>query len=346
MAKKELKITLVVLFLFLQLIISFTYHSKSITAAKPLENVQGIFLVADFSDYREFQIPKEILEDLGCKITVVGPNYTVISGGGPDIEVDILIDDINNLSRYEFLYTPGGGGVATIIDYHPEALELVVEAYNYGLVMAAICAGPVVFAYADIISGRNISGNIGIRTEILQAGANFIPDEIVIDDPFVTCDVVFVYTIAQQGIVKALGLFETDPPILHSYNSKIVQTGSNNSLYIIVNASDYFGVASVIVEFNKYNSKLSQYESAFEFDLTENQEDNTFSGAIYQIPDGNYSVSIIAEDILGNIAEHLNLFSFVIGNSSNLAISMPLLFSSLVFCIIISYIVNKKKAKK
>ncbi len=342
MVKKELKVTLIVLFLFLQLIISFTYHTKSATVSKPLDNVQGIFLVADYSDYREFQIPKEILEDLGCKITVVGPNYTVISGGGPMIEVDILINNINNVSRYEFLYTPGGVGVGNVID-NPDALELVVEAYNSGLIMAAICAGPVVFAFADIISGRNISGNIGVRTEIMQAGANFIPDEIVIDDPFVTCDVVFVYTIAQQGIVKALGLFETDPPILHSYNIEVVQSGSNNSLYIIVNASDYFGVASVKIELDKYNSKLSQYESAFKFELTENLEDNTFRGSIHQIPDGNYSIIIIVEDILGNIAEHLNLFSFIFGNSSNLAISIPLLFSSLALCIIISYIVRKRK---
>ncbi len=341
MKRKRSKTTLLVLFVCLQITFSLVNHTRLIEAAKPLEDVQGIFLVALHVNLGEFNTPKDFLEEYGCSITVVGPTSTVTAEGGSSIEVDILINNLNNLSYYEFLYVPGGGAPDNLIEI-PEAIDLVVDAYNDGLVLGAICAGPLVFAEADIISGRNISGNTEVKTDIENAGANFIADGIVIDGPFVTADYAYLNDFVQQGLVKALGYYEYNPPILVDYEFGFIFTGSTESLSVIAEITDEFAIARVYVELHKYNQETSQFEYSKEAQLSSNFENNTYSVIIDEVLAGNYSAWIKADDVLGNVGIYEDLYRFVIKGTKKISVSTLVILSGLIICAVFTKTYLKK----
>jgi protease I len=277
------------------------------SATKPLDGIHGIILLAEAYDSGEMTTIRDFLIQYGTEIDIVGPTTTVYGEYGSSVDTDFLIGDLTNISDYDFVFVPGGGSPANLIEI-PAALALVVDAYNAGLVLAAICHGPWVFAEADIIAGRNISGNIGIQTYIINANANFIPDGIVIDGPFVTADVTYMHDFAQQGILKGLGLFESDPPEIHKLTLDVDSTEEIGSISIIVEVSDAFDTKVVIAQLYKFNIDTQEYVLSRQAQLSRNENNTIYSNIIEALLPGNYSLDIKVEDVLGNIGIYEDVF--------------------------------------
>ena len=260
-------------------------------------------------------------------------------------QLGLVVWDITNVSDYDFVFIPGGGSPANLIEI-PAALGLVVDAYNAGLVLAGICHGPWVFAAADIIAGRNISGNSAIQSYIVSAGANFIPDGIVIDGPFVTADVGYMYDFAQQGILKGLGLFESDPPVIHKYTIIVDSSEVIGSISITVEVSDAFDTKNVIAQLYKFNTESQEYVLSRQAQLSRNENNTIYSNTIESLVPGNYSLNMKVEDVLGNIGINADVFRFIIGdpNSTGLGFSLTciLLLSGVS---LIALIFTRKKAR-
>ena len=98
--------------------------------------------------------PLDLLRRAGIEVLTVGLNGKTIYGGHHiGIEADITIDRLD-LTNMDMIVLPGGlGGVASIRGCQG-AMDAVRFAYENGLYVAAICAGPTVLADLGITDGK------------------------------------------------------------------------------------------------------------------------------------------------------------------------------------------------
>ncbi len=104
-------------------------------------------------------------------------------------DVDYLCDEVT-ISAFDLIFLPGEyHDMNNSLSYYPTVIPLIIDAYNEGLVIAAMNYGSLILATADIITGKNITGPPVIQSVIEAAGGNFINNAFGIktDFPFVTC---------------------------------------------------------------------------------------------------------------------------------------------------------------
>jgi hypothetical protein len=113
--------------------------------------------------------------------------------GLPEMSVDILIGDIDDISSYDVLAIMpatrrSGDAYGDLLD-NVDALDLISSAKNNGLIIWATCAGVRVLAAADVLDGVKVTGSIQFKSEYDAAGALYLGEKIppVIDQKIVTC---------------------------------------------------------------------------------------------------------------------------------------------------------------
>jgi protease I len=79
-----------------------------------------------------------------------------------------------------------GGYAPDILRRHAAVLRLVREAHEQGKVVAAICHAGWVLASAGILKGRKVTGFSAIRDDMVNAGAEFLDREVVVDGRLIT----------------------------------------------------------------------------------------------------------------------------------------------------------------
>ncbi len=103
---------------------------------------------------------------------------------GYDVEVDIAFKDVNP-EDYDILVISGGKGPEKM-RLDKDALEITKHFFEKNKPVAAICHGPQVLVSAGVIKGRKATCWIGIRDDIIAAGALYEDSEVVIDGNFVS----------------------------------------------------------------------------------------------------------------------------------------------------------------
>ncbi|HWL69151.1 MAG TPA: DJ-1/PfpI family protein, partial [Geminicoccus sp.] len=68
----------------------------------------------------------------------------------------------------------------------PKAVELVRQFVSSGKVVAAICHGPWLLVEADALRGRKVTSFGSIRTDVANAGGNWVDQEVVVDQGIIT----------------------------------------------------------------------------------------------------------------------------------------------------------------
>lgn len=103
---------------------------------------------------------------------------------GYQIEADIAFKDVNP-EDYDILVISGGKGPEKM-RLDKDALEIAKHFFKENKPVAAICHGPQVLVSAGIIKGRKATCWIGIRDDIIAAGALYEDSEVVVDGNFVS----------------------------------------------------------------------------------------------------------------------------------------------------------------
>ncbi|MES2906012.1 MAG: type 1 glutamine amidotransferase domain-containing protein [Pseudomonadota bacterium] len=142
-------------------------------------------LTADKTEDIEFFYPYYRLSEAGYDVDVITPH-----GGRFEAKHGLGLNETMPLksakaSNYDLLYIPGGKAPEELRT-NEEVLEFVRAYAMTGKPIAAICHGPQVLAAAGLLQGRQVAAWPGIKDEILQAGATFIDEALVIDDKLVT----------------------------------------------------------------------------------------------------------------------------------------------------------------
>lgn len=149
-----------------------------------------LILATDGFEQSELTKPKQALEDAGIETTVASPNDGEIKGWdmtdwGDSVKVDKTLDRVN-AADYDALLLPGGQINPDKLRMEEKAVSLVKDFANSGKPVAAICHGPWMLVEADVVKGKTVTSWPSIRTDLRNAGANVVDQEVAIDGQFIT----------------------------------------------------------------------------------------------------------------------------------------------------------------
>ena len=149
-----------------------------------------LILATDGFEQSELMDPKKALEDAGFETVVVSLEEGSIKGWkdknwGDSVQVDATLDEVS-AADFDALLLPGGQMNPDILRMNDDAIDLVNDFDHAGKTIAAICHAPWLLAEADILDGRTVTGWPSIRTDLANAGADVVDEEVVVDGNFIT----------------------------------------------------------------------------------------------------------------------------------------------------------------
>lgn len=157
---------------------------------KRLDGKKVAILVADGFEQVELTEPKKALEAAGAKIEIVSPAENEVQGWNHDEKADLFTVDMP-LKRarsddYDALLLPGGVRNPDQLRMSIRAVEFIDGFFAAGKPVAAICHAPWTLIEADMVKGRRITSWPSLKTDLINAGADWVDREVVVDHGLVT----------------------------------------------------------------------------------------------------------------------------------------------------------------
>ncbi len=142
-------------------------------------------LVEDYYQVLEVWYPYLRLREDGIKTLLVGTGKKEYkSKEGYPAEEELSITKTKP-SDFDAVIIPGGYA-PDILRRYPEVNNFVRDMYEQGKVVAAICHGGWVLVSSGILKGKKVTGFYAIKDDLINAGAQFIDKEVVVDDNLIT----------------------------------------------------------------------------------------------------------------------------------------------------------------
>jgi len=133
----------------------------------------------------ELHYPLLRLREAGAEVVVVGTSVaTFLSKHGYPVKADVTGDEVS-ADQFAGVVVPGGFAPDRLRRY-PSILKLVRESHQQGKVVAAICHAGWVLASAGILKGKRVTSTPGIKDDMINAGATWLDQEVVVDGQMVT----------------------------------------------------------------------------------------------------------------------------------------------------------------
>lgn len=139
----------------------------------------------------ELTSPVSRLKEEGATVHIISSKPGKIKGmkgdheWGAEVQVDKVVAEAN-ADDYHGLVIPGGVLNPDSVRQNMDALRFVKEFFEAGKPVAAICHGPQVLISAQVVEGRTLTSVQNIRIDLVNAGANWVDEEVVVDQGLVT----------------------------------------------------------------------------------------------------------------------------------------------------------------
>ena len=155
-----------------------------------LNGVKVAVLVTDGFEQDELQQPRKALDQAGAETKVVSPKDETVRGWkhtdwGATITVDERLNDVKP-EQFDALLLPGGVMNPDKLRMDPEAVAFVKSFFDSGKPVAAICHGPWMVIEAGAARGRRIAAWPSVKTDLRNAGAEWVDQEAVVDGNLVS----------------------------------------------------------------------------------------------------------------------------------------------------------------
>jgi protease I len=159
-----------------------------------IKDARILILATDGFEQSELEKPLNQLRQAGATVEVAAPEKTMEEGAirgwqhtdwGDRVKVDLKLAQADP-ERYDALVLPGGQMNPDKLRMDPKAVELVRRFIDSGKVVAAVCHGPWLLVEADAVRGREITSWPSVKTDIRNAGGNWVDREVVADQGIVT----------------------------------------------------------------------------------------------------------------------------------------------------------------
>lgn len=188
-----------------------------------LSGCRVAILTTDGFEQSELFEPKKSLEEAGAKVDVVS-----IKGGnvkawnktdwGKSIAVDRTVDQVN-AEDYQALMLPGGVMNPDHLRMDENAIHFVEDFFTAGKPVAAICHGPQILIETGVVKGRKMTSWPSIKTDLINAGALWVDQEVVTDNGLVTSRKPADIPAFSRKMIEEFseGLHERPRPSAHAY---------------------------------------------------------------------------------------------------------------------------------
>lgn len=140
----------------------------------------------------ELYRPLTALRDAGAEVSIISiaKSADEIRGWDEDhwgdtLAVDGTVDD-HGSEEFDALVMPGGVMNPDKLRMDSEAVTFVRNFFEEGKPVAAICHAPWLLAEADVAKGRRLTSYPSLRTDLENAGAEWVDEEVVVDNGLVT----------------------------------------------------------------------------------------------------------------------------------------------------------------
>ncbi|MFW6357833.1 MAG: type 1 glutamine amidotransferase domain-containing protein [Chroococcales cyanobacterium] len=158
--------------------------------ALELKNKKIAILVANGFEQVELTEPKKALEEVGAITHIVSPNSDTVKGWkftdwGDEFPVDVSIDEANP-DQYDALLLPGGVMNPDKLRRSDKVVQFARSFFEQDKPVAAICHGPWTLIEAGVGKGRKMTSFHSIKTDLINAGANWVDSEAVTERNLVT----------------------------------------------------------------------------------------------------------------------------------------------------------------
>jgi protease I len=158
--------------------------------AQTLQGKTVAILVADGFEQVELTEPRKALQQAGAEARVVSPAKEKVKGWnhtewGDEIPVDVPLDRAN-AEQYDALLLPGGVMNPDKLRRNPSALTFVKAFFDARKPVAVTCHGPWTLIDAGVIEGRRMTSYPSLQTDLKNAGAEWVDQEVVVDQGLVS----------------------------------------------------------------------------------------------------------------------------------------------------------------
>jgi len=155
-----------------------------------LTKIRVAILCTDGFEQSELKEPRAVLDTAGAVTSVVSPKDEQVHGWhhgqwGSEVRVDVALDRAQ-ARDFDALLLPGGVMNPDSLRMHPKAVEFVKAFFDADKPVAAICHGPWMVIEAGVARGRRIAAWPSLKTDLRNAGAEWVDEEVVVDGNLVT----------------------------------------------------------------------------------------------------------------------------------------------------------------
>ena len=144
-----------------------------------------LLLVEDLYQELEFWYPYYRFIEEGARVLVAAPQKKDYhSKYGYPVTVELLASDVK-VNEIDAISIPGGFAPDYLRRY-PHVVNLVKSAFEKGKIVAAICHAGSVLVSANILRGKKVTSFMAIKDDIINAGAEYLDQEVVVDGNLIT----------------------------------------------------------------------------------------------------------------------------------------------------------------
>lgn len=138
----------------------------------------------------ELTSPMNALEAAGVQVEIVSPQKEKVKAWDGDhwsIELPVgkQLSEANP-EDYDMLLVPGGVLNPDTMRTNPACVAFAQHFIEQGKPLAAICHGPQLLIETGMLDGRTMTSYPSIKTDLLNAGVNWVDKEVVVDNGLVT----------------------------------------------------------------------------------------------------------------------------------------------------------------
>ncbi len=157
---------------------------------KSLEHKRIAFLATDGFEQVELTQPWKEIAAAGATVHLISPKSGKIQGmhhdkPGDQFKVDKTIDQVS-ADDYDGLVLPGGVFNPDALRTNEDCVQFVRDFFKLAKPVAAICHGPWILIEADVVHDRKVTSWPSLKTDLKNAGADWVDEACVCDQGLVT----------------------------------------------------------------------------------------------------------------------------------------------------------------
>lgn len=158
--------------------------------AKSIQGKKVAMLTENGFEQAELTSPRDALLAAGATVHIVSPQREKVKAWdqdhwGIELPVDVPLDRAKP-EDYDALVLPGGVMNPDFMRVNPRCVAFAQHFLEQGKPVAAICHGPWLLIETGMISGREMTSYHSIKTDLKNAGVNWVDKEVVTDNGLVT----------------------------------------------------------------------------------------------------------------------------------------------------------------